>query len=171
MLRRVPNEIETFSDAFGRRRFLALFGTSVWLPALALANGGNGDEGRQPPDGPKLEFDTEYLFTRRTRVRREIVGPVAEGFRVNIYSEGGQVQGPKISGTSGAGGDSFTLRRDGIGIIDSRVMIHAEPGIPIYTYYTGVTDLGEDAYERVIRGELPEARRIFIAARFQTMDA
>ncbi len=40
-----------------------------------------------PLDGtPSLGLETEYLFSRRTQVRREIIGPVAEGFRVNIYT-------------------------------------------------------------------------------------
>lgn len=168
MQTRVNDEIDACTHTFDRRRFLAWIGTSIWLPALASAEAGKSLVGTQASSGPKFELDTEYLFTRRTKVRREVIGPVAEGFRVNIYSEGGRLQGPRISGISGAGADSFTIRRDGMGVIDSRVMIHAEPGALIYSYYSGVTDLGADAYERVIRGELPEPGKIFIAVRFQT---
>jgi Protein of unknown function (DUF3237) len=119
---------------------------------------------------PMFDLDTEYLFSRQSRVRREIVGPVAEGFRVNIYTEDGEVRGPRLIGTAGAGADWFTIRRDGMGIVDSRVVIHAASGALICAQYTGTTDFGADAYERIMRGEPPTPGKIFIAARFQTAD-
>lgn len=117
---------------------------------------------------PSLEYKLEYLFSRRSLVRREVVGIVGEGFRINIFTEGGEVRGPALLGTCGAGADWFTLRRDGVGIIDSRVTIHADDGAVVCTYYTGVTDFGDDAFERLEKGELPEPGAIHIAARFQT---
>ena len=50
---------------------------------------------------PSLEYKLEYLFSRRSRVRREIIGPVGEGFRVNVYTESGEVRGPALNGTCG----------------------------------------------------------------------
>ena len=116
---------------------------------------------------PSLHYELQYLFSRRTRVRREILGPVAEGFRVNIYTESGEVRGPFLNGTCGEGADWFTVRRDGMGVVDSRVMIHADDGALIYTSYTGLVDFGEDAYERIEKGELPTPGPIHIAGRFQ----
>ena len=124
-----------------------------------------------PLDGtPKFDLEMEYLFSRQSHVRREIVGPVAEGFRVNIYTESGEVRGPRLNGTAGAGVDWFTVRRDGMGIVDSRVVIHASSGALICAQYTGTTDLGPDAHDRIMRGELPTPGKVFIAARFQTAD-
>ncbi len=117
---------------------------------------------------PSLQYELEYLFSRRSRVRREILGPVAEGFRVNIYTESGEVRGPALNGTCGHGADWFTVRRDGMGVVDSRVMIQADDGALIYTSYTGLVDFGEDAYERIEKGELPTPGPIHVAARFQT---
>lgn len=117
---------------------------------------------------PSLAYEIEYLFSRRTRVRREMIGPVAEGFRLNVHTEGGEVRGPALNGTCGVGGDWFTLRRDGMGVVDSRVMITATDGALIYTFYTGLVDFGEDAYARIEQGDLPTPGPIHIAARFQT---
>ena len=117
---------------------------------------------------PSLRYDMEYLFTRKTQVRREVIGVVGEGFRINVFTEGGEVRGPALEGTCGVGGDWFTLRRDGVGLVDSRVTIHAADGAIVYSHYTGVTDFGEDAFERLERGEVPEPAAIHIAARFQT---
>jgi hypothetical protein len=141
------------------------------LKMTALAKTHGEKEGTMSPilEGtPTFSLEMQYLFSRRARVRREVIGPVAEGFRVNIYTEAGEVRGPKIIGTCGVGGDWFTIRRDGMGIVDSRVMIHTNTGALIYTYYTGVTDFGPDAYEGIVRGELPSPGKIYIAARFQT---
>ena len=156
-----------------RRRFLALVGTGVassglGIPVLASAGEQARAMGTAPNGTPRLGLEMEYLFSRRTQVRREIIGPVPEGFRVNIYTEKGEVRGPKLAGTTGVGGDWFTVRRDGMGIVDSRVMIHAESGALIYSHYTGMTDFGPDAYERIVRGALPTPKKIFIAVRFQT---
>lgn len=138
------------------------------VPALASTREHEGAMGI-PLDGtPKFDLKLEYLFSRRTHVRREIIGPVGEGFRVNIYTEKGEVRGPKLVGTTGVGGDWFTIRRDGMGIVDSRIMIHAGPEALVYSHYSGMTDFGPEAYERIVRGELPTPGKIFIAARFQT---
>ena len=117
---------------------------------------------------PTLDYSTEYLFSRRTRVRRELMGPVAEGFRLNVITEGGVVRGPALNGDCGMGADWFLVRRDGVGVVDSRVMIQADDGALIYSWYTGVVDLGEDAYDRLMRGQPPAPGAIRIAARFQT---
>ena len=118
---------------------------------------------------PTLDFATEFLFSRRSLIRRDVIGVVAEGFRINIVVEGGRVRGPALNGECGHGGDWFLIRRDGVGIIDSRVMIRADDGALVYTFYSGVVDLGEDAFERLTRGEAPRAAgQIRIAARFQS---
>ena len=117
---------------------------------------------------PTLEYNLEFLFSRRSRVKREMIGPVAEGIRVNVYTESGEVRGPALNGTLGQGGDWFTVRRDGMGVVDSRVMIHADDGALIYSFYTGLVDFGEDAFARIEQGELPTPGPIHIAARFQT---
>ena len=123
---------------------------------------------RDPAPEPSLEYSLEYLFTRETRVRREVIGLVGEGFRVNVITEGGEVRGPALAGTCGFGADWFTLRRDGVGTVDSRITIHSADGAVLHSYYTGVADFGEDALERIERGEVPEPGLIHVAARFQT---
>jgi Protein of unknown function (DUF3237) len=51
------------------------------------------------------------------------------------------------------GGDWLTLRTDGMGILDVRATIETQEEALIYVSYTGVGDLGEDGYERFLRGE------------------
>jgi len=117
---------------------------------------------------PTLKYEASYLFSRRSIVRREVIGAVGEGFRIDIITEGGQVRGPALNGVCGHGGDWFTVRRDGVGVVDSRVTLHADDGAVIDTFYSGVVDLGEDAFERLTKGEALRPGAIHIAARFQT---
>lgn len=122
----------------------------------------------EPQPKPTLDFKLEFLFSRRSLVRREVVGVVGQGFRVNLFVEGGTVNGPALCGTCGAGSDWFTLRRDGVGIIDSRVTIRASSGAIISCTYSGVADFGETAFDRLQSGEMPTSGPIHIAARFET---
>ena len=92
-----------------------------------------------------------------------------EGIRVNFYFTGGEVIGPKIQGKlRPVGADWLTIRRDGVGILDIRGTIETQDGALIYTTYTGVGDLGEDGYEKFLRGELPQTLPLRTVPRYQT---
>ncbi len=123
------------------------------------------------PYQPELAYDLEYLFTRRTQLHQpyEVIGPTPDGIRVNLYTAGGTVEGPALSGRAlGVGGDWLTLRPDGVGLIDSRVTMQAEDEALIYMHYTGIVDFGPDAYEQFLAGNLPTPGPLRIAPRFQT---
>jgi hypothetical protein len=102
---------------------------------------------------------TEHLYSYRAALRAppELVGPVPEGVRATFYIEGGPVSGPRLQGRMLAvGADWFLVRRDGVGELDVRTTIQTVDGALIYTSYRGYGDLGEDGYERFLRGELPQ---------------
>jgi hypothetical protein len=102
-----------------------------------------------------LEYSLDYLMSYNAALEPpEIIGPTPDGLRVNAYSSGGEVSGPKIQGKIlPMGGDWFTLRPDGIGILDVRVTIKTNDGALIYLSYNGVADLGIDGYEKFMKGE------------------
>src|SRR4051794_26438899 len=84
---------------------------------------------------------------RATLSAPEIIGPLAEGLRVNLYLTDGEVWGPKLRGRlRPVGGDWLSLRPDGIGTLDVRATMELADGALIYTTYTGVADLGPDGY-------------------------
>src|SRR5829696_2751553 len=83
----------------------------------------------------------------------EVIGPLAEGVRVNVYVTDGEVSGPKMRGrVRPVGGDWLTLRPDGVGVLDVRATIELEDGALIYTTYNGVADLGAGGYDRFLAG-------------------
>ena len=86
--------------------------------------------------------DLEYLFSYwATLAPPEVIGPMAEGIRVNFYVTAGEVSGPKMRGRlRTVGGDWLLLRPDGVGLLDVRATMELDNGALIYTTYGGVVD-------------------------------
>ena len=116
----------------------------------------------------ELAHVTSY---RATLTEPEIIGAVAEGLRLNIYVTGGEMFGPRIKGTiRPVGADWLTIRTDGVGILDVRATCETEDGALIYTYYTGMADLGPDGYQSFLEGAPPppEGIELRIRPNYQT---
>jgi len=104
-----------------------------------------------------FDFTMEHIFSYTAGLQPpQIIGPVPEGIRANWYITGGEVSGPKLRGRLRAeGADFFTLRPDGIAVVDVRTVIETHDGALIYVFYEGIGDLGIDGYDNLLRGELP----------------
>ena len=115
----------------------------------------------------KLEHICSYTASLASPL--EVIGPVPEGIKVNAYVTGGEVTGPKVRGkVRPVGADWFTIRRDGVGIVDVRATIETHDGALILVTYPGTIDAGEDGYDKFLRGELPPVLRIRTSPRFFT---
>lgn len=118
-----------------------------------------------------IDFRLEHIFSysAMTQSPAELIGPVAEGIRGNAYVVGGVVSGPRVRGiVRPVGGDWFTIRTDGVFIVDARITIETHDGALIYGSYQGVMDLGEDGYQKLLQQALPPTVQIHTAPRFQT---
>jgi hypothetical protein len=104
-----------------------------------------------------IEYRLEHIMSyTATLTEPEVIGPLPEGLRVNIYVTGGEVVGPKVSGKIRPGGaDWLTIRRDGIGILDVRGTMETTDGALIYVSYIGTIDVGENGYEEFLQGKPP----------------
>jgi hypothetical protein len=102
-----------------------------------------------------IEYRLEHIMSYTAKLSDpEVIGPVPDGIRVNIYVTGGEMGGPKLSGKfRPVGADWLTIRRDGIGILDVRATIETADGALIYLSYIGTTDLGENGYEEFLQGK------------------
>jgi hypothetical protein len=116
------------------------------------------------------QVQLEHIFSYWATVTApEVIGPLAEGVRINVYVTDGEVSGPKMRGRlRPVGGDWLTLRPDGIGVLDVRATIELEDGALIYTTYGGVADLGPDGYDRFLKGTPPAVVPLRIAPRYAT---
>jgi Protein of unknown function (DUF3237) len=117
-----------------------------------------------------LDYSLEYLFSYHLRLNPpEVGGPVPDGIRASIYMTDGTVTGKKIHGKfKPPYGNWFTVRSDGVAIIEVRGTIETNDRALIYLNYTGVMDLGEDGYQDFLEGRLPPTVKIRNAPRFQT---
>lgn len=103
-----------------------------------------------------LGYSLEYICSFTATLRPEVIGPLAEGLRVNYHFTGGEVDGPKLRGKFRPGGADFvTMRRDGVGVLDIRGTIETHDGAVIYVIGSGLTYTSEDAYERAMKKDLP----------------
>ena len=117
-------------------------------------------------DTVQLEHVCSYWATLSAP---EVIGPLAEGLRINVYVTDGEVSGPKMHGRlRRVGGDWLSLRPDGIGLLDVRATFELEDGALIYTTYGGVADLGPDGYERFLAGNPPAKVQLRITPRYYT---
>ena len=122
---------------------------------------------------PSIEFELDHIFSYTGSLAPpEIIGEVPEGLRVNFYSIGGEITGPKIRGVvRPVGGDWMTVRRDGVAYLNVRTTFETHDQAVILVTYEGVIDLGEGGYQAFLRGELPEVAQLRIAPRFVTSNA
>ena len=94
---------------------------------------------------------------------------MAEGLRVNFHITGGEITGTKLRGiVRPVGADWFTMRSDGVGILDVRATIETHDGALIYTTYTGIGDAGPDGYRKFMAGELPPRLPLRVVPRMST---
>jgi hypothetical protein len=117
-----------------------------------------------------LDYKLEHIFSYKGNLATpEMIGPSPEGIRVNFYSTGGEVTGPKLRGKLlPVGGDWFTVRKDGVGLVDVRSTIESDDAALILFTYQGIIDFGEGGYETFLRGDLPATAKIRTSPRFST---
>src|SRR5262245_26927677 len=121
----------------------------------------------------QLPYKLEHLFSYNATLQspREVIGPIAEGLRVNAFVTGGKVDGPRLRGIvrPGSGADWLTIRTDGVAMLDVRGTIETHDAGLIYTAYRARSDCGQDAYARPLKGApVLDCTPIRTAPTFQT---
>ena len=117
------------------------------------------------------DYQLEHIcsYTGRLASPPEVIGPAPEGIRVNFYSAGGEITGPKIRDkVRPVGGDWVTVRRDGVAYLDVRSTFETHDGALILVTYQGVVDFGDEGHDKFLRGEMPPVVRLRTAPRFVT---
>jgi hypothetical protein len=117
-------------------------------------------------------YEMEHIcsYNATLQMPPEVIGPVAEGIRLNFYVTGGEVSGPRIRGKiRPVGADWLTVRTDGVAVLDVRATIETHDSALIYTYYYGIIDYGPDGYQARLAGQpTPDGTSFRIAPRYQT---
>jgi hypothetical protein len=118
-----------------------------------------------------FEYRLDHVFSYVVTLKSppEVIGPVPGGIRTNFYVVDGEISGPRLRGrVRPVGGDWFTVRTDGVGILDVRATFESHDGALIEIAFTGIGDLGEDGYQKFLRQELTRSLQLRVAPRFRT---
>ena len=112
----------------------------------------------------------EYLGTMQVQTgTRTVVENGPQGTRTIVQIVSGRFEGPRLkAAVQIPAGDWITNRADGSYRLDVRLTLKTDDGALILVTYPGVIDLGEDGYDRFLRGELPASARIRTSPRFAT---
>jgi hypothetical protein len=118
-----------------------------------------------------IDYNLEHIFSYTGTLASppEVIGSMPEGIRVNFYSTGGEIKGPRIFGKIRAlGGDWVTVRKDGVALLDVRATFETPDHALILVTYPGMVDVGEHGHDQFLRGDLPTVAQIRTSPRFLT---
>ena len=112
-----------------------------------------------------LQLDVDFARTRR-------IGAVAAGYRGIALVTGGSFSGERLSGTVESGADWYVIQPDGTLLIDVRLNLTSEDGVPIYLNYQGSMRGRGDAMARFAKGALldPDEYDLIVQARLESGD-
>ena len=104
---------------------------------------------------PRWDWNTRLLWTSSIGIRKEVIGKVPDGLRINWYFTEGRFVGPDHEGiVLPGGGDFMRIRHDGVGIVNVITeMLQTRTGARLYCSYGGMFDLGPDGYARAMRND------------------
>jgi hypothetical protein len=103
---------------------------------------------------PRWDWDGKFLGSCTIVLRKEVVGAVPDGLRIDWRFAEARFVGPVLDGAFLPGAaDWMRIRTDGVGVVQVLGCIETRTGARIYTTYGGVVDLGADGYARALRGE------------------
>lgn len=134
-------------------------GNGATQVATASARGAtaglSGAPRAEPAGKPRWDWDARFLWTGSIGIRKEVIGGVPDGLRINWYFTDGHFVGPEHEGTVlPGGGDFMRIRQDGIGIVNVITsLLQTRTGARLYCSYGGMFDLGPDGYARAMRSE------------------
>jgi hypothetical protein len=89
---------------------------------------------------PETSLPVEHLFTITAKTQTAgLIANGPQGARVVVGVTGGTFEGPQLKGTiKGPGGDWVTLRPDGSGRLDVRLLLETDDGALILMQYSGI---------------------------------
>jgi hypothetical protein len=128
-----------------------------------------------PPDlsGGKLrwEWDATFLWAGTVAIRKEVIGAMPDGMRINWHVTEGRFVGPRFEGVVLPGGANWLrIRKDGVAIVNVTECLQTRTGARIDCLYDGILDLGADGYARAMRGDFGILPPFVLAPTYATAD-
>ena len=111
---------------------------------------------------PRWDWGTRFLWSATITLRKEVVGDLPDGLRINWNVVEGSFAGPDHDGIVLPGAtDAMRIRKDGIGVVDVTEVLQTRSGARLYCSYGGIFELGAAGYPRALRGEF-DAQPTFV---------
>jgi cytochrome P450 len=116
-------------------------------------------------------WHTTFLGSLRAVLRKEVVGAMSDGLRVNWHVTEGTFVGPGLDAVVLPGAaDWMHIRRDGIAIVNVQACFETRERVRVYGSYGGVFDLGPDGYARALRDEYDRLPPVVVTPTYETAD-
>ena len=118
-----------------------------------------------------LAWNTSFLGSLKVVLRKELVGPMSDGLRVNWHITEGTFVGPGHDAVVLPGAaDWMHIRPDGIAIVNVRACFETRERVRVYGAYGGVADFGPDGYARALRDEYDRQILAVVTPTYETAD-
>jgi|SRR5262245_1379768 len=152
------------AESVERSRYQVGAGEAADSSSSAGASSGAADE-------PRWDWNTRFLWTGVVGIRKEVVGVLPDGLRVNWHVTEGSFVGPGLEAVVLPGAaDWMRIRQDGIAIVNVIEVLQTRTGVRLYCTYGGMFDLGADGYDRALRGEFDPLPPFVVAPTYTTAD-
>ena len=116
-------------------------------------------------------WDTTFLGSLRAVLRKEVVGAMSDGLRVNWHVTEGTFVGPGLDAVVLPGAaDWMRIRQDRIAIVNVQACFETREHVRVYGSYGGVFDLGPDGYARALRDEYDRLPPVVVTPTYETAD-
>lgn len=127
--------------------------------------------GAEPAGEPRWDWSTRFLWTGTVGIRKEVIGVLPDGLRINWHVTEGRFVGPGFEAVILPGAaDWMRIREDGIGVVNVTEVLQTPRGARLYCSYSGVFDLGADGYARALRDEFDPLPPFMVAPTYTTAD-
>jgi truncated hemoglobin YjbI len=107
----------------------------------------------------------------RADLRKELVGAMPDGLRINWHVKEGTFAGPGLDAVILPGAaDWMHIRKDGIAIVSVRACFETRDHVRVYGTYGGIFDLGPDGYARALRDDYDRLPPVVVTPTYETAD-
>ncbi len=116
-------------------------------------------------------WETRFLGSLRADLRKELVGAMPDGLRINWHVKEGTFAGPGLDAVILPGAaDWMHIRKDGIAIVRVRACFETRDHVRVYGTYGGIFDLGPDGYARALRDNYDRLPPVVVTPTYETAD-
>jgi truncated hemoglobin YjbI len=116
-------------------------------------------------------WDTRFVGSLTADLRKELVGAMPDGLRINWHVKEGTFAGPGLDAVILPGAaDWMHIRKDGIAIVSVRACFETRDHVRVYGTYGGIFDLGPDGYARALRDDYDRLPPVVVTPTYETAD-